>query len=569
MGEVEAVRDLALDLSAAAAHRPDLRSRADRVVQRLGQGRFHVAVLGEFKRGKSTLVNALLGGHVLPTGVVPLTAVITEVTYGEPGASAVGADGARVEVRLSELGTYVTEDGNPRNVKGVSRVEVRWPCPLLESGLVLVDTPGVGSVHEHNTEVGHAARSEADGAIVVLGADAPLSDREAELLHSLAERGTRTFLVVNKCDRLQPHERAEVHRFIATRCRDLLGHEPELFLVSARDAAGDHHGDRQVGDSLDWERFRAALEEFVRCDLESARLGAARSELGRIAADLRDEVLVERATIALDIDVLGDRVEHLRAVAEDARLSFEADRLLLDREVDELVARIGDSLREFARSEARSARGELRRIADGLALGDLESGLQRAITEIVRERFEAFRLAEADAVDDAWAEQAERFRRRTEARVNAVRDKASDLLELSLSRRSIPPIEEESEKFSYLFVRVGSTGEMFGRAASRLLPPNVLRRRMMARAEEELARELDKHAGRARWDFAQRLVAVRGRFEQSMRDELHGAIGAILDAADRAQQVRTLTQDEQRRRAEAEEQILAVVDRALDGSTGS
>ena len=146
-------------------------------------------VVGEFKRGKSTLVNALLGVEVLPTGVLPLTAVMTEVVHGQAGATVAGLDGTRVDVGLDDVARFVTEAGNPGNERGVDRVEVRVPAPLLSTGLVLVDTPGLGSIHLHNTEVGRASLLEADGAIVLLSADEPLSDEERQLLDTLGSGG--------------------------------------------------------------------------------------------------------------------------------------------------------------------------------------------------------------------------------------------------------------------------------------------------------------------------------------------------------------------------------------------
>jgi len=90
---LETIATAVRGLAAASAAYPDLRSRAERLAERLEQGRFHVAVLGAFKHGKSTLVNALIGEAVLPTGVLPLTTVATEVGWGRPGARVEHLDG--------------------------------------------------------------------------------------------------------------------------------------------------------------------------------------------------------------------------------------------------------------------------------------------------------------------------------------------------------------------------------------------------------------------------------------------------------------------------------------------
>lgn len=113
---------------------------ADRLIDlrtRLDAGRFHLAVLGQFKRGKSTLLNALLGESFLPTGVVPLTAIPTLIEYGpECTVRVLFQDGRTECVSVDALDAYVTETGNPENARGVATVEVEHPAPLLARGVV-------------------------------------------------------------------------------------------------------------------------------------------------------------------------------------------------------------------------------------------------------------------------------------------------------------------------------------------------------------------------------------------------------------------------------------------------
>ena len=357
-------------------------------------------VVGEFKRGKSTLVNALLGVEVLPMGVLPLTAVMTEVVHGAEGATVVGSDGGRFDIGLDALGDYVTEAGNPGNERGVERVEVRVPAPVLGSGVVLVDTPGLGSIHLHNTEVGHASLLEADGAIVVLSADEPLSEEERALLETLAQRRARTFLVVNRADHLESAELDEVRRFITGTVADALGTAPELYCVSARVGLAAHErGDDDSPEAGDWQRFVAAFEHFVASELVDARLGAARAELARVGEDLRDAVVLRRGALDLDVETLSSRVVQFQAEAESERTAFAEDRLILEHDVAELMRVVGDSLAGFAHGEPARWHGLLAEQAATLPVGHLEESLRAVVEQAVRESFETFRGREADRVE--------------------------------------------------------------------------------------------------------------------------------------------------------------------------
>ena len=133
--------------------------------KKLSSGQLHLAVLGQMKRGKSSLINALLNANVLPTGILPVTAIITEIRYAlTPAATIVYATGGlRESVLLSDLASYITEAGNPGNKKQVASVEIVYPSPFLENGII--DTPGIGSTHSHNTEITERYLGEVDAGI--------------------------------------------------------------------------------------------------------------------------------------------------------------------------------------------------------------------------------------------------------------------------------------------------------------------------------------------------------------------------------------------------------------------
>ncbi len=156
-------------------------------LERFEDGRFHLAVLGQFKRGKSTLLNALLGHSLLPTSVVPLTAIPTFVQYGpdlcicvryQDGKRAKEFAGRPIEEAVKILEGFVTEEGNPKNRLRVKQVDILHPAPILQHGVVLIDTPGVGSTFTHNTRATINFLPQCDAALFVVSADPPLTEVE-------------------------------------------------------------------------------------------------------------------------------------------------------------------------------------------------------------------------------------------------------------------------------------------------------------------------------------------------------------------------------------------------------
>ena len=542
--EMEELGARAQQLAEVGADRPE-GARAARLAERVGAGRFLVSVVGEFKRGKSTLINALVGAEVLPTGVLPLTAVATEVAYGEPGAVVELRDGTRRSISPVELADYVTEEGNPANQRGVARVEVRGRWPLLALGVVLVDTPGIGSVYRRNTEVARAALLDADGAVVVLSADSPVSESECDLLGVLADRRAPTFFALNKADHLGPGELDQVRRFVEQVLSDTLGRKTRVFAIGARAALVARLAGRQPdGDAGEFAGLASSLERFIAEDLVAARVSTARAELARLGRSLSDTLAVEQAALELDAATLAGQVELFRQSAARQRQAFEDDRTLLARD----VARLGDDLARRLAAFAQSAPAHhverLAEVAASAPRARLTEDLEAAIETAVRDRFEAFRQAEGDRTEQAWQALADRFRDRAQERVDAVRQAAAELFAVPLPQVRVPSVAEQRERFFYLFIHVGGFNEPFDRLAGRLLPGDVARRRALRRARDELIGEFDKHAGRARSDLTQRLDTVRRGFDTAMRVELDGCIDAIFEAARRAEELRRATEED-------------------------
>lgn len=559
MSELEELAARAAQLAELAAGRPQA-ERAARLADRLAAGRFLVAVAGEFKRGKSTLINALVGEDVLPTGVLPLTAVATELVHGEPGAVVELLDGSCEPIDPADVADFVTEARNPDNERSVARVEIRGRWPLLEPGVVLVDTPGIGSVHTHNTDAARAALVDADGAVLVLSADAPISGQERDLLRLLAERRAPTFYVLNKIDHLRPTERDEVRRFVGTVLADELGDKPPLFALSAR-AALERRSAPPPDDAVvgGFDEFVAALERFIDEDLVEARVATARRELARLGGGVRDAIRVERAALDLDAATLAAKVEAFRAAAAGRQRAFDDDRTLLARDASRLAVSIGQRLAAFARSAPAGHRAELAALAAGARRSELTDRLRDAIEAAVRQSFDRFRVEESQRAEDAWQQLAREFRDRNQERVDAVRATAGDLFSVALPQVPIPAVAEQNERFFYLFLHIESLDAPLGRLVGRLVPSSIARRRAAAWAQGELAREFDKHAGRVRWDLTQRLDAARARFEAAMRDELAAAVDGILDAAGRARALQAEAVDARDRQREqsAREEALA------------
>ena len=141
------------------------------LAQKLEKNQLTIAVIGQFKRGKTTMVNSMLGKKLLPVGIVPITAAVTRIEYGEDSSKVFFNNGLSEDVPVSDLHSYISEQDNPDNAKGVAEVQLRTKAEFLEGGMVLVDTPGVGSAHENNSRSAYDFARKSDGVIFMLSVE--------------------------------------------------------------------------------------------------------------------------------------------------------------------------------------------------------------------------------------------------------------------------------------------------------------------------------------------------------------------------------------------------------------
>jgi Dynamin family len=384
---VEPLSDLLDRASAvtATADRPDLTARLDAARRRLQDPHVRVLVVGEFKQGKSQLVNALVNAPVCPVDDDVATSVPTVVAHGaEPGATLVlappdapeepGAPTApltRIDVPLESLAEHVSEHGNPGNARRLAYAEVTLPRQLLAGGLVLVDTPGVGglgSTHAANTM---AALPMADAVLLVSDAAQEYSEPELEFLGHAMKLCPNVACVLTKTD-LYPawREVAEIDR------RHL-------------DAAGARVRLMPVSSTL---RLHAARTRDPELHEESG--------FPELVRHLRDDVVGHAGKLAqrsLTHDVL--------AVTDHVLISLRAELSALEdpagsaRMIEDLVA-------------ARETTGELRRrsarwqqtLGDGVTdlTADIEYDLRDRMRKITREAEEAIETADPGMVWDEF-----------------------------------------------------------------------------------------------------------------------------------------------------------------------
>jgi len=536
---------------------PELASLED-LKKKLLEEQLQVVVMGEFKRGKSTLINALVGEPVLPMAAIPLTSVVTVVRYGPARAARVEFQDGRVEaIAVDQVADYVAEDRNPKNRKGVGRVVVEVPTAFLREGIYLVDTPGVGSVYRHNTEVAQRYLPEADAIVLVLTVDPPISQSELEFLHSIRRWAKRLYVVLNKTDYLGPAELQQSVRFVRNTIHVALGDgDAALFPLSAKRAlearaAGSAQGWRECGMA----EFADALERLFTDEKRKLLNQSVADRVGHLLENLRLETELELKALTGSLQDLDRQAAAFRQSLEGAKRKRYEFSKLYQAEIQDHLAAMEAGLYEFVR-------GKTEEIV--VSLESLYSSMQQEPSPAVRAKLnESFLKAAEEAFLQYLEKEEPRWTRAFQDTTSEYLTNVTGLLNQALQQAQTtlgvphqpirpPALAVDPPSVWFVLEEVTIWVKSF-------LPTPTLRmfKPVFLRAiKRQVAEAMDTNAGRLRYDYTRRLEKAAGEVQEAVETFFESSLQALGKAVAAMETRRTLTQEEVQRKSAALRRLL-------------
>lgn len=189
-----------------------------------------IVILGQFKAGKSSFINHLIGKEILPTGVIPVTSVITRLQFGETEKAIVSdLNTNKTELAINLIDEFIAENKNPKNEKNVSVIDLELPYLKHFQNVRLIDTPGIGSVFRHNTQTTENWFSEIGIALITISAERPLGENEMILIREISNFTPEIIILITKVDLHTEEQIGEVKEYVESQLQKEFNRKFKIF----------------------------------------------------------------------------------------------------------------------------------------------------------------------------------------------------------------------------------------------------------------------------------------------------------------------------------------------------
>ena len=324
--------------------------RWESLLQKRLEEPFSIVIMGDFKRGKSTFINALLGKQVAPSNVTPETVTINRIFYGEePGREAVLTNGMRIRLETEELGRTQLERLMQRLPAPIEYIDIHEPLEMLRE-LSIVDTPGMGDLLKQFDEQVHNYIVRADAVIYVASALSPLSETEQTFLSGILrpQSFSRLFLVVNMADCLESSEDIQrVKNLILERAR-AVSVNTAVFAVSALDELCRKLGKKRPNPELA-NTLEAEFQSLYTAIQDDILLQKQAIQSQRLVVLSREMIKDIRSRIELIGKMLGIKKSQLQQMEQQCHTDMA--------NIDQRLQKSTEGLELLSRQLCREARG--------------------------------------------------------------------------------------------------------------------------------------------------------------------------------------------------------------------
>jgi GTPase Era involved in 16S rRNA processing len=408
---LEKLRDFAVELSLDKTS-----NSITETLEKTAEEHFEVAIVGEFKRGKSTLINALLGEDVLPSDVLPATAALNRVTYSrDPFVIVEFKNGNQVRVPVEKLSDYVTKltFESERTAESVKQATVFYDTEFCRNNVDIIDTPGLND-DEQMTNVTLSILPEIDAAVFVISANSPFSQFEKEFLEKkmLTSDLGRIIFAVN-CfgtfskedeDRIVETVRRRIESYVMEKAKQVMGEGSKEFAVYKRKIGkprvigiyakkaldAKERGDEAALRESNFPAFENELEHMLTVERGSITLQILANKIISSGSEILNIILLRESALMMETDEFMDKYSAATTEIEEIRNKKRLEFV----KINDAAAKVYESLQPILDSYWQQIEDTAMDVIDRYSMSpddlkkDKLQAVHKRITEKIKENIE-------------------------------------------------------------------------------------------------------------------------------------------------------------------------------------
>ncbi len=363
--------------------------------EKLATHKFSVGVMGEFKRGKSTVINSMLEKEIMPADILPCSATMNRVTYDlTPHVELKLQDGRVKSIGVDELSSYVTKltQENESRAAEVEEAVVYYPCRFCQNGVDIVDTPGLND-DERMNRISEEVIPKLDAVIMVLTPDNPFSMSEAEFVRNklMSSDLSRLIFLVNKIDivrraadreRVVEGIREKIQTSVMEKMESIYGKDSReyaeaklkigsirVYPISALDALdGKLEGDTKLIEQSGTQKFEEVLTHMLTEERGALELGSPLSIIQRTSSELVQAVVSRKSALALNAEEFGHCQQEALEQIQELRQRKKSERKRLQNGAADVRRQLEGEVLQFYPQLEKELKEEVERVAGSLDL---------------------------------------------------------------------------------------------------------------------------------------------------------------------------------------------------------
>lgn len=517
---IEALRKLADGIA-----RADFFIELDELELKLKQEKLYLVVVGLFKRGKSSLINAIIGKPLAPVAVTPVTAIITLFEYDSEKNYAVihFKDGGAEEKRQEEVRRYVNEDENPANEKQVQVVSIFDNAPVLRS-VSLVDTPGIGSSFEHNTATTLQFIPKIDAALFLLSADMPVSTLDTDFLKELRKTVPKIVFVMNKKDLLSESDLKKLMRHNITTIAEIMELPAEKINCIAVSAREHEQGSAGSGISRLMEEIQSIATHEKPALLQQAALKRYRW----LHRQLLMQMKLRSDSLLMPLHQLKEKQEKLDssiALMQDQREEFEdiirGKIKLLQNHIDAVINNESVMIKNEISLELDHR--------DNILQPEVLSATQQELNHLLITRFESIKTALEQHTREQFRNLLQQYGARSQTFLNELATHLHSLLGISFDMIA-DRFDLNVYTSFYLSLDSGISAIRPGNSVlTRLLPVSSRKKRLINTLKEHYNNLVIRNSASIAYDLVYKIQESFRKFNYDLNNRLQELLESIRE----------------------------------------